>query len=354
MGEEFFSCMSDDIFEALCNLDEFCETDGGFLFSGATGGQNICRCPNCFSDEFDVEEHRGDFVCANCGACVAGILVGVSTGKNGHEQNGERKATYAENVRGVAFDSIGLVSEKAARRAKDTYKRKCYFRDRMSQWLQSEKPVKKEHWVIIEHQWRVYLSQLGVPAVLPSAAALRRSRGALIPGCHPLEKEDIRAILRACDVVNKKEREEALAMWPDVPLYQIYRENVPEFPSFTTKYLEKWISLRWRFTGQSSTANNCPAELFETLNEYFEKLDVAFPHCVQSEKRKAFPSYNETVKNLLQLLFLDKLAKDFPGLRTQRAKNKSNFYWWKFCKYYRWPYLLKDAKFLRRKRNKKK
>lgn len=345
--------MSDDIFQALCNLDEFFENDGGFAFSGPHGCQSICRCPNCFSDEFDVDEHRGDYVCLGCGACVAGLMVGVSSGKNSNEQDGERKTTFSENVRSVAFDSIGVVSEKIARHTKDSYKRKTYFRDRMSQWLQAEKPVAKEHWIIIEQQWRVYLNQLGVPAVLPTATALRRSRGTLIPGCHPLEKEDIRAILRACDAVNKKEREEELAMWPDDPLYQIYRDNVPNYPSFTKKYLEKWISLRWRFTGQSSTANNCPAEVFELLNNYWDKLDAAFPHCVQSEKRKAFMSYNEATKNLLQLLFLEKLAADFPGLRTQRAKNKADFYWWQFCRYYQWPYLLKNAKFLRHRKNKK-
>lgn len=344
--------MTEDIFEALCNFEDFFQRDGG-LSESRLCNENTFQCANCFSVDFDVDEHRGDFVCLDCGGCVGGVMVGVSVGKDGNEQEGERQTTFAEDVRGVAFDSIGVVSERQARHAKNSYKRKTYFRDRMSQWLQSEKPVPKAHWIIIERQWRLYLAELGVPAVLPTSAALRRARGALISGCHPLKKEDIRTILRHCDAVNKQEREDALSMWPDHPMWKIYRDDVPELPNFTTKYLEKWISLRWRFTGQSSTADSCPAQLFETLVNYFEKLDVAFPHCIQNQKRRAFPSYNETTKNLLQLLFLERLASDFPGLRTERAKNKSDFYWWQFCKYYQWPYLLKSAKFLRKTRKTK-
>lgn len=343
--------MSDDIFEALFGLSEF-END----FRGACDfgvlGENIVVCTNldCGGTDFDVDEHRGDYVCLSCGACFGGLLVGVDNRKRGDDKINEDKAVFTENARNVAFDSIGVRSAKLASGKKDTYRRKTYFRDRMSQWLQSEKPIPKKDWHTIKREWRRYLSNKGIPGVLPTKASLRKSRGKIISGCHPLEKADIRCILRACDVVTENERQEQLAQWPADSMWDIYREDIgPKAPSFVTRYLEKWLSLRWRFTGVHSTAAECPHRIFETLEDYFEKLDKSFPSCIQNEKRKSFPSYNEMVKNLLQLLFLEHLGSDFPGLRTERARNKANFYWWQFCRYHKWPYLLKEAKFLKRK-----
>lgn len=346
--------MSDDIFEALFDFSEI-KPDGGGDFFGDIPDQNVFECANlaCRGTNFDVDECRGDIVCLDCGACFGGLLVGVHSREGGDDKGGTGKTSYAENARSVAFDSIGIRSAKNARHKKDTYRRKAYFRDRLSQWLHTEKPIPKDDFRIIKKEWRRYLHGLGVPGVLPTKAALRESRGKVISGCYPLEKKDIRCILRACDARLEKKRQEKLAQWPDDPMWQCYRDDIGEpSKSFVKRYLEKWLSLRWRFTGQHSTAAECPHEMFDQLQEYLEKLDKSFPVCFAGEKRKAFPNWNEITRNLLQLLFLEHLGGDFPGLRTQRAKNRANYYWWKFCRFHKWPYLLKEARFLKR-RNKR-
>lgn len=344
--------MDEDIFKTLFGDDILSNYGGGSdIFFDCP--QNPATCVNCLGSEWDVDEARGDLVCLTCGACSGGLMVGILGGDGGDDENCDRQTTFAENPRSVAFDAIGLSSVKKTNHRKDLYKRKTYLRDKLSQWLQSEKPVPKEDFRIIEHEWRKYLNQLGVPAVLPTKAALKRSRGKLISGCHPLEKRDIRCILRACDAVIEKEREDQLAFCTDNPLWNEMREEMGEKKQrFVRKYLEKWLSLRWRFTGQHSTAALCPASVFSDLEDYFLKLEEAFGRCIQPGERKAFPNYNEAIRNLLQLMFLEHLSSDFPGLSTKRARNKNNYFWWIFCKYHRWPYLLKEAKFLRQKRRK--
>ena len=342
--------MDEDIFKALFGDDILSKYGGGAdIFWDCP--QNPNTCVNCLGNEWDVDEVRGDLVCIGCGACSGGLMVGILGGDGGDDENCEREATYAEDARSVAFDTIGIASVKSTNHRKDLYKRKTYLRDKLSQWLQTEKPVPKEHFRIIEHEWRKYLNERGVPAVLPTKAALRRSRGQLIPGCHPLEKRDIRRILRACDAVIAAEQNDGLAMCGDDPMWNEMRDEMSEKTQFfVRKYLEKWLSLRWRFTGQHSTAALCPANIFGDLQEYFVKLEEAFGRCIRPDERKAFPNYNEMIRNILQLLFLEHLGADFPGLSTKRARNKNNHFWWIFCKYHKWPYLLKEAKFLRNKR----
>lgn len=346
--------MSDDIFEALFDFSEI-KNDGGADFCDLHD-ENTFTCANlaCQGTNFDVDESRGDILCLDCGACFGGILVGDFARKSGNDENGKGKAVYSENARSVAFDSIGIRSAKNAGHKKDTYRRKSYFRDRMSQWLHAETPIPKYEWGIIKKEWRRYLNGLGFSRDAPTKAALRKSRGKIIPGYYALEKSDIRCILRACDARLEAKRQQKLAEWPDDPMWKIYRDEIGQpSKSFVTRYLEKWLTLRWKLSGQHSTAAECPHEVFEQLENYFEKLDMSFPACLAGEKRKAFPSFNETVRNLLQLLFLEHLGKDFPGLRTQRAKNRANYYWWKFCRFHKWPYLLKEARFLKQ-RNKRK
>lgn len=346
-----FTVMSDDIFETLFDFSEI-KDDGGVDFCGLHD-ENAFTCANlsCQGTNFDVDESRGDIVCLDCGACFGGLLVGVLNTTSIADKGGQGKTSITENARSVAFDSIGIRSAKNARHKKDTYRRQAYFRDRLSQWLHTEKPIPKHDLAVIKKEWRRYLHGLGVPGVLPTKAALRKSRGKIISGCHPLEKSDIRSILRACDARLEAIRKKKLAEWPDDPMWKCYRDEIGEqSKSFVKRYLEKWLSLRWRFTGQHSTAAECPHENFDQLQEYLGKLDRSFPACFAGEKRKAFPNWNEVTRNLLQLLFLEHLGGDFPGLRTQRAKNRANYHWWKFCRFHKWPYLLKEARFLKRRK----
>lgn len=340
--------MADDIFEALCAIPQNSENNGWSALCGP-GGLEGTFCANCLSDEWDVDEHRGDIVCYSCGAAFGGLLVNDAVVPYADDEGAAQSGFYQENVRSVAFDSVGVQSVARAENRKNLYKRKSYFRDRMSQWLQTHRPIPPEDLRTIKKFWREDLERRGLPARIPRKAEIRGRRERL-PGYNEVKKEDIRRVLHAVDTVTEAERQEKLAMWPDDPLFKIYRENIGEKQkSYVTRYLEKWLTLRWLFTGQSSTADDCPEEIYEAIWFYLEQLSKAFPHCVQDGKRKNFPSVNEMMRNLLELLGAKELGADFPPLRTRRARNKSNFYWWSFCKYYRWPYLIKEANFLRRR-----
>lgn len=340
--------MSDDIFEALCSIPINSENNGWVSVCGA-GGLEGTFCANCLASEWDVDEHRGDIVCYSCGAAFGGILVNDTLVGAADDSGAEEGGFYQENVRSVALNGVGIFSAAFKENRKNLYKRNSYFRDRLSQWLQTCRPIPADDLRTIKKFWRLDLERRGLPARIPTKFEIRGSRERL-SGYDEVKKEDIRRVLHAVDTVTEAERQEKLAMWPDDPLFKIYRDNIGEKKkSFVTRYLEKWLTLRWLFSGQSSTADDCPTEIFEAVQFYLRQLDKAFPHVVQGEKRKSFMSFNEAMRNLLTLLGAQNLTDDFPPLRTRRARNKANLFWWKFCKYYRWPYLVKEANFLRRK-----
>lgn len=149
-----------------------------------------------------------------------------------------------------------------------------------------------------------------------------------------LDKEAVRCILRACDALNRDAAFE--------------KEEEAPTPSFGTKYLEKWLTIRWRFCGLASSGQSAPPDLLDLLMDDFAHLEEAFAHSVQDPLgRKAFPSYNTILYRLLELYNCVHLAVDLPQLKTRRARKKTELFWWQMCKYLKWPYISSDAQFLK-------
>jgi hypothetical protein len=332
----------DDIFEALNGFENF-RDEGSFFNSGVLGVQNMSICDNCFGQSFDVDEVRGDLVCVGCGCAMGGISYAAPDRQAWNDFEDAGAPLAQENARDVAFSSVGVSQKRRAK--KNTYKRSTYHRERLSQWFMSEPTITSGDWKTIEKQFRKFT---GNTFRIPSAVERRAAEGSHLPGTYSLSKQEIRCMLRACDTVTEHKRQEQLARWPDHPLYKLHREEVgKKHVSFVTRYLERWISIRHHFSGEGSTAKDCPDILFEQTIDMLNRMDHALHFCIDSGQRSSFPACNMMIRNIFQLHNALHLAKDFPELNTRRARKAADFYWWKFCKYFKWPYLLKEVKFLR-------
>lgn len=201
--------------------------------------------------------------------------------------------------------------------------RQIYFRERVKQWFLSESPIFTSDWTIIERSFVAFCVERKLEPKIPDGTELRACRGTRIEGCVLLEKEDVRSLLRAC-------------------------ESLMPGSCFVTRFLEKWLTIRWRFSGQQSTAKDAPAQLVQMLISDFDKLDGAFLILTENNGKYSFPCYNSVIIKLLQLYNLSHLAADFPALTTARAQKKFEIWWWRFCKVLKWPYISKDARFVER------
>ena len=292
-----------------------------------------------------MDEARGDLICIGCG-CTLGGLAYVAPDRqawNDYETTGAPLAQ--ENLRDVALDSIGISTKR--RENKGTYRRATYHRERLAQWFMQEPAIAPTDWRIIDEQFRVHFQ----PSVIPTAAERKEAKGKRIAGSKSLTKGEIRCILRSCDVVTEARRQEQLAQWPDHPLFKFHREEAgKKHVSFVTKYLERWITIRHRYSGEKSSSQDCPDILFERTLRMLYRMDRALPVVLAGQKRSSFPSVNMMIRNIFQLHGALRLAKDFPELSTRRARKAADYCWWQFCKHFKWPYLLKEVKFLRRQK----
>jgi hypothetical protein len=100
------------------------------------------------------------------------------------------------------------------------------------------------------------------------------------------------------------------------------------------------LTIRWRFSGQRSTASMLEDWVFGELKSMFTALQPAFWQVVyDSDSRKSFPSYNYTICRLLDLLDCSECIVDFPSLKTSAKRAKLNEYWRRICKFMQWPYI---------------
>ena len=326
--------LDSDIFEALNQLDIFPFDDVGFVPDAGPEPSPphtvLEPCPNCDGNDWDCDEHRGDVLCLCCGYCDPGIMVNVATNSDRERALSEGTFLMEEDVRVVALN-LGETRPShrggVRKRRRSQYKRTTYLRERISQWFMSEPDIPEDDWETIVGVF----AERFPDAYFPIPADLTHSRGVRIKGTARLDKEAIRSLLHACDALTTPS-------WAD-----------PRRPRhFTTRYLEKWLSIRWKLTGQATTSRHAPAILLDLFMDDFARVEQAFRQTIQhTMRRKSFPFYNDVIHKLFALYTFEDLADDFPRLKTRRAQRKSNIYWWHICKYLRWPYLTKEPHILR-------
>ena len=311
-----------DIFDDPLNLVFFEEQDGALRvsghFSGLFGPESVDRCDSCGGTRFSRAQLGADLVCDICGLILGGkFLPGSSGGFVPSKEPFECPPVQARVVCCPSFSYAG----------KQISGRQVYFRERVKQWFLSESPIFAADWAVIEQSFVAFCLERKREPKIPDGAELRGCGGRRIEGCVLLEKEDVRSLLRACESV---------------------KEN-----NFVTKFLEKWLTIRWRFSGQQSTAKDAPDQLVDMLISDFDKLDAAFISLTKTDPKRSFPCYNSVISKLLQLYNLNHLAADFPALATPRARKKFEVWWWKLCQKLKWPYISKDARFVERWLHKK-
>lgn len=223
------------------------------------------------------------------------------------------------------------------------YKHVEYFLERVSQWAMREKEISDDDWesiLIVFHDW--CLSK-GLRYIIPTRAQLSQNIGR-IPGTVCLSKTDVRDILNEC-----QNRFPVKEVDFRKPIKINYRSPVKEVDfgkptknNFCRKYLEKWLSIRYRLCGVKSTYYRCPPWLLECLKEYFELVVAAFNRVIyQSDGRKRMIGYNFVFRRLFDLFGFTFCCDDFP-LKDTKSNQDNILMWKKVCKYYQWPYINSD------------
>ena len=348
-----WSADGSDILQALNESPIFLQDDKGVdRVDVLRAAEDVHVCENCFGFEWDIDVARGDLVCVGCGCVFGGVSYYVSNRTTWDELESQKAFLLEQAQRDVAAAAARVTQEGAKRKSGrcsgKKYNRTTYFKERLSQWLCTEPPINKKDWALIEEQFRVFCDERHISFKIPTSRELAGCGGKIIPGCYSLQKEDVRELLGKCELVAEERRLAARDYYPDHPLFKFQREEAGErHVGFLSKYLEKWLSIRRRFSGEQTTGKLCPPRTYEELVRRLKMLDRAFWVCIRNEKRKSFPCFNEMVRNIFDLLDQPQFGVDFPALNTRRARKKAVIHWWNFCKYLKWPFLLKDAKFLR-------
>lgn len=306
------------------------------------GDSGLPDCENCNGNNWDCAGDRGDLVCHSCGFCLGGIAISVRDRADNGVGGCQTDGMVHQGIRDAALVGCEApVGLHAKRRGQ--YSRQNYLREKFRQWCMAEPPIGPEDWKLIERAYCNYAdTTIRIAYFIPTGEQLRRAKGKPIPGCIVLRKEDIRCILHDCDALRRQSYD-----WKCDP-------EERKKPSFVTRFLEKWITIRWRFSGQGSLFATAPTDLSDVLLENFSSLQQAFVNTVQAEKiRKTFPSYNTVISRLMEMHGFTESAADLHLLNTKRARRKFEICWWNFCRYLRWPYLSKETFFLTRKRRSK-
>jgi hypothetical protein len=332
LQEHSDEAISQEIFSILPRMD--CSSNLPPVVSGSLADPSTCS--NCgASDLWFAEQSTGDIVCGGCGLCDHVIAI-HQLSRNEREREGNARD---ENFQYLASNTIphstdiqqGSIKSKRSRSA--PYKRTTYFTERLNQWLMCEPDIPDNDWAEIEYGFRDFCIERGLAVKIPTPAELRASKGKQIEGTVRLTKDEIRIILVSRDAVKDTEYEDAIE--------EVSRGQLRQ------KYLEKWLTIRWRLCGKASDVDEVPAWVISEMKIMFEELQEAFRQAVFSnDSRKSFPCYNTAISRMLDLLNQSHVCNDFPILKTRRAWNKNNFYWRKMIKYLQWPYINSDEEIL--------
>jgi transcription initiation factor TFIIIB Brf1 subunit/transcription initiation factor TFIIB len=326
---------SEDIFSGLDCWDPpehssfFENVAGPDLVFNLTACPAIDCCSNCGCGDFLVDPARGDNVCSVCGMCDPDNPVyGDPTFEKQPPVSSSRSSRSSKRT----LETLDLPGGSSHKRARGTYKRSVYVNERLAQWTLTEPGIAGADWDEIQDGFMRYVIGRGFIPVLPTGEQLRGSRGKRIDSTYVLTKEECGTILEDCDVVREDDSDSVGTVF-------VHRGH------FKRKYFERWMTIRWRFSGIKSKATST---LVDIIQDDFPRLEEAFRFTVDRHERKYFPNYNAMFHFLLELYNCDDLADAFPLPKSLKARNKAEEIWWRFCKFLQWP-CLRPTKFLRKR-----
>lgn len=253
-------------------------------------------CPSCDSHgPFHSDYERGDIICSSCGCVVAPIMVVTHSYNSVFDRDGCIKtgAPLGEAfVRGECGEEVPL----APTHSRSGYKRSTYFAERISQWRQREPAIEQYDF---EEIWRQH-DRSGHPET------------------YCLTKEDIRQYLRNID-----------------------RRNGGK--TFVTKYLEKWLTIRFRLCGVASFGVSARDTLDFDLKSKFEQVHRTALQLGRHDRRISLISYNFIFRRIFDLLGVSDYGLDFPPLKNHNKRVELVGHWLAYIKFLNWPYLNSDG-----------
>lgn len=202
----------------------------------------------------------------------------------------------------------------------------------------AEPRIPEHDWNIIEHRYRRWCEEKGFRCLIPTFKELEGARGQQIPGTNLLTKDEIREILIMCQQHDPVDD-------GYLPIVDKHGNDIPEGKRtpFVKKYFEKWLTIRYKFSGVQSTFFECPSWVYTEMRIIFQRLVPIFFRRVQGNMRKkAFPNYNYVISRILDLLNMNHARRDFPMPRTKNKRRNLNEVWKAFCKDLQWPYINSD------------
>lgn len=316
-----------DIWQTLSTL-EICgnEGPGEDLLGDLDPVEGFGVCRNCGSDDRAVDGQHSAVVCMACGYVFIDMPI-ISDCAPAGAGVAAQLVDHAE--------AAGLDKTLPARKTPARYRREVYLRERLAQWNMLEHPISPADWADIEAAHRDFDIVRGGQGKSPSGEELRRCGGRAIPLFRILTKEEIGEILDAATARRRLSRTEANPFYqPDPDEREV---------NFRRKYLEKWLSIRWRFCGLAPSSKRMTHHLFEQILDALPRLEEAFNRTVKLQgKRKSFPHYSTVIHHILQLHGQEKLAEDLPLAKTRRARKAIEGYWFQMCGYLQWPYLTES------------
>jgi len=299
---------------------------------GALPDQPFDACFNCGRADWAIDPARGDHLCLACGMCDPFLAVhGPPTLEDGPEPRHRARAQVPRENDLEAVVLSGRASLKR-KRQHSAYDRASYVNDRLAQWSLSEPGINEKDWEEIETSFIRFVIRRGFIPVIPTGEQLRKSRGKQIDHTWLLTKPECREVLEDCDTVREEDTD-------SVGNVLMRRGH------FKKKYYERWMTIRWRFSGVNSKSN---PTLVEIIKDDFPRLEEAFRATIGRNERKYFPNYNAMFHFLLELYNCEDLADAFPLPKTLRSRNKAEEFWWRFCGFLQWP-CIRPVKFLRKR-----
>ncbi len=302
-------------------------------------------CLACGCRDFAVDSTSA-VVCVSCSAVDHYVRVASGSGRSFDPRMEENLQT--------AFQAEDQTVHSNRKGNSLPYSRATYFNERISQWAMAEPRIPDRIWDKIDVGFLDYTAELGFAVNVPSARELAASGGRQLPNTYVLSKEEVATILARAESLDdfadiedtppkpkRRGRRRMCTLMKEVEAARRKRKDKKGW--MKDKFLEKWLTIRWRYSGKTSRFHECPAWIAPTLQEQFQLLQPAFRACVyDSVKRRSFPNYSFGFRRLLELNGQDHALVDFPLLKTRRKRLKLDDYWWRMCKFMQWPYINCD------------
>jgi hypothetical protein len=266
------------------------------------GHNNEPSCVECGSVyKFTTDAARGDIYCSECGAVYDNLRI-VSNGykavfaaDGGVKSDAPRNDVFDFGFHG---DTVAVSLGSLRNSSSAPYKRTTYLSERLSQWRQREPEINWKDWCLIK--WK-YQDKFGFEKTY-------------IP-----TKEDIRQVLRAIDIQRNVQR-------------------------FVRKYLEKFLTIRYRLCGVKSHGVDAPEWIDDEIKRMFALVEAPFDRLVRDKSiRSSFPNYNFCFRRFFDILGCPQYNEDFPPLKSQKKREDIILIWLKLIHYLKWPYLNTDG-----------